>query len=430
METMAGFILRSSVYLMVFALAYKVMFSRKVHPTFNRFYLLMSMVITLFLSLISGIAIEVEHEVQESAVMTLPEIIIRAQTNYTHTSNLFSSSLAAAGSLLWIAPAVSVAMLLLLILQSIRLFVIAFRYQNPSRGGLTFVPLPEKNRPFSFFHWFFFPAPLMFNSNFDKVLAHEMAHFRRYHSADVLFFELLRVIFWFHPAYYYLRHELKAMHEFEADSLALTQFARTEYQTSLLELQLGGTLIPLTNPFNVSLIKKRMLMMNRQKWQKPARNWFKMIGLIPVMLILVFVLSCETSPKEKETAVAAVSEKDVPESAVAQKTETVEEDEVFMVVETMPEYPGGTEAMIKFLSENIRYPEEAKNKNVQGQVFVNFIIEKDGKVGQVKIARGIGSGCDEEALRVVRMMPNWKPGEQRGEKVRVSFNLPIRFALS
>lgn len=170
--------------------------------------------------------------------------------------------------------------------------------------------------------------------------------------------------------------------------------------------------------------------MNRQKWQKPARNWFKMIGLTPVMLILVFVLSCETSPKKKETAIAAVPEKDVPESVVAQKTETVEEDEVFLVVETMPEYPGGTEAMIKFLSENIRYPEEAKNKSVQGQVFVNFIIEKDGKVGQVKIARGIGSGCDEEALRVVRMMPDWKPGEQRGEKVRVSFNLPIRFALS
>ena len=105
------------------------------------------------------------------------------------------------------------------------------------------------------------------------------------------------------------------------------------------------------------------------------------------------------------------------------------DDEVFLVVEVAPEYTGGEDALIKYLSENILYPQVARESNIQGTVYVSFIIEKNGEVSNTKVMRGIGGGCDEEAVRVVKGMPNWIPGTQRGKPVRVQFNLPIRFVL-
>jgi protein TonB len=105
------------------------------------------------------------------------------------------------------------------------------------------------------------------------------------------------------------------------------------------------------------------------------------------------------------------------------------EEEVFLVVEEDPEFPGGLDALSKFIADNIKYPQLAKENNITGKVFVSFVVEKDGRVGQVKILRDIGGGCGNEAVRVVKMMPKWKPGKQRGKAVRTQFNLPVNFDL-
>jgi periplasmic protein TonB len=117
---------------------------------------------------------------------------------------------------------------------------------------------------------------------------------------------------------------------------------------------------------------------------------------------------------------------------VETKTQVIEQEapkEIFTVVEEQPGYPGGDEARIKFLQANIKYPEEAKELGTQGKVFVTFVVEVDGSITDVKVLRGIGAGCDEEAIRVVKSMPKWVPGKQRGVPVRVQFNLPIKFTL-
>ena len=118
--------------------------------------------------------------------------------------------------------------------------------------------------------------------------------------------------------------------------------------------------------------------------------------------------------------------------AVEEPVQTVmgQSDEVFQVVDEMPEYPGGMEAMYKFLSDNIHYPEKAKEEGIEGRVYVNFVVEADGRLSDIKVLRGIGGGCDEEAVRVVEAMPRWKPGRHHGKAVRVHFNLPIVFKLS
>ena len=105
------------------------------------------------------------------------------------------------------------------------------------------------------------------------------------------------------------------------------------------------------------------------------------------------------------------------------------EHEVYQIVEQMPQFSNGEEAMMQYIAEQVKYPAEAKKSGVQGRVFVGFVVEPDGSLSDFKVLRGIGHGCDEEALRVVESMPKWKPGMQRGKAVRVQYLVPVNFML-
>lgn len=121
---------------------------------------------------------------------------------------------------------------------------------------------------------------------------------------------------------------------------------------------------------------------------------------------------------------------DVPVAkVVVQDEEEVVEEEIFTVVEKQPSFPGGEEEMFKYLYSNIKYPQAAKENSITGRVFLTFVVEKDGSIANARILRDIGGGCGQEALRVVKSMPRWSPGEQRGRPVRVQFNLPVSFEL-
>lgn len=106
------------------------------------------------------------------------------------------------------------------------------------------------------------------------------------------------------------------------------------------------------------------------------------------------------------------------------------DDEVFVVVEEQAEFPGGMEAMYAYIQKNLVYPEKAKAKGIEGRVFVQFVIEKDGSISNILIKRAIGGGCEEAVVEMIKNMPKWKPGTQKGKPVRCQFNLPINFELS
>ncbi len=135
-------------------------------------------------------------------------------------------------------------------------------------------------------------------------------------------------------------------------------------------------------------------------------NFIKNIGSI----LIVLLLSCTNNST------------DINESIV-------KEDETFNFVEQLPEFPEGPAAMQKFIRDNLRYPEEARLKKIEGTVVVQFLITKEGKLTNVNITRGIGYGCDEEAVRVTQSMPDWKPGKYKNKEVPVNFTLPIKFKL-
>lgn len=160
----------------------------------------------------------------------------------------------------------------------------------------------------------------------------------------------------------------------------------------------------------------------------------KVIKFVPPKVVKEEVVEeVPTIEEIKQNEVAAVEVEGTDEVVFEEPVvAVVEEDEnkIFMVVEQQPEFEGGYEAMMNFIKKNMRYPASARRMGIDGTVYVSFVVGKDGTINDVKVLRGISADCDKEAVRVVQMMPPWKPGKQNGKAVFVRFNLPIKFKLN
>lgn len=146
--------------------------------------------------------------------------------------------------------------------------------------------------------------------------------------------------------------------------------------------------------------------------------------------LAMLVASLTTMAQEGDPNIRHVPIIDDPPIIDTPWPEVPDSNQVLIVVEEMPSFPGGMPALSAYVSEHLKYPEEAKNLRHEGLVLMQFVVEKDGSVSNVEVIRGIGHGCDAEALRVVKAMPAWKPGKQGGKPVRVRQSLPMRFKLT
>jgi TonB family protein len=266
----------------------------------------------------------------------------------------------------------------------------------------------------------------------------------------MILLELASILQWFNPVVWLTSREMKTIHEYLADEGVLqTGISRSRYQQMILDETMGIQVNSLTNNFNVSLLKNRILMMTKPKSGSWARS--KLLIALPALAALLFLLPASSISKSAVkgssdnllatsvfptipvasviSAIPVPQEK--PKNEPQSKNTPAQPDKngVYYVVEKQPQYPGGIDALMKFLGENIKYPEAAKKAGVQGKVFLSFVVQANGTVTTVKVIRGIGSGCDEEAVRVVKMMPNWIPGQEKGKNVAVQFNIPINFRL-
>ena len=145
---------------------------------------------------------------------------------------------------------------------------------------------------------------------------------------------------------------------------------------------------------------------------------------IIVILGIALIASCAISKKKE-----ASSETQLQDIVVVETDES-DEEAIYVVVETMPEFPGGDLGLMKYIQKNVKYPAIAKEYNITGKVYVSFIVDKKGSVTNVKIVRGVDKNLDAEAMRVVKSLPKYKPGKQRGKAVRVMFTIPINFTLN
>ncbi|MBO9614254.1 MAG: TonB family protein [Dyadobacter sp.] len=252
-----------------------------------------------------------------------------------------------------------------------------------------------------------------YENHFDAILRHEMVHTHQRHSLDILLIEIMRTIFWFNPVLLLYKRSLQEIHEYLADAQAPN---REFYAQFLVAYALNAPVASLTNHFfKPSQLKNRIQMIYKNRTSK----W--MLGTYVVAATLIgtsalLVAGCESQVSKENEAVKS--------------GDRMEAGPVLEAVEVQPEYPGGNAEMFKFLGRNIKYPTKASKADVQGKVFVNFVVTSEGDIKDVKVLKGIGYGCDEEAVRVISKFPKWTPGKQDGKAVSVKFTVPINFQLA
>jgi TonB family protein len=425
MRAMNNFILYLLQSTIILAIQYSVywLFLRK--DTFfqvNRIFLLSSMLISLVVPLFE---LRIPSVTQAAPLVLFldPVLITAEKVDKVASVNLTWFQVA---GLVYITGVMIFT--LRFIVQLIQLFLLIKRNNITHHEGYNLIFVDKGYSPFSFFNMIFIRKEYYIDGKLTPVIEHEKVHIRQYHTVDLILIELGTILQWFNPFAWFLGRSLKSLHEFMADEGVLQQgFSKSDYQSLILNEAMGLQVNGLSNNFNVSLLKKRIKMMTKTR----SASWtsIKVGFALPALLAVIFLFTAGGN-----SILSAQDTQQKPNTSTDQKSETQEntstEDAVFVVVEKMPEYPGGDEALINFLVSNIKYPEEARTKGIQGRVFVTFVVEKNGAVTNVKVIRGIGGGCDEEAIRVVSLMPKWTPGEQHGKTVRVQFNLPIMFSLN
>lgn len=325
-------------------------------------------------------------------------------------------------------------MALMLMVQVGRMLIYLSRHSFENRGPIRLSTPDDDTQPFSFFHWVVIGTRNLTTGELDCVLSHEQLHVRQHHTLDILYMRILCCVAWFNPLSWMMLHELRTVHEYMADNEVLHTHGHRGYLELLYREALGIGYSKITNNFQCINIKNRINMMKKQRSRFGA---WKLTAVVPVALWLLMVgcqpAAAQSVSTQKNSQPAAQVQKDRPSSpstkAKPTPTKAKNQKTVKAGPDVEPQFPGGTAALQQYLADNINYPEQAKAEGIEGRVMVRFTIAEDGAIYNVEVARGIGGGCDEEAVRVVKAMPKWIPTYDDGKAVAVSYVLPISFKL-
>jgi TonB family protein len=278
------------------------------------------------------------------------------------------------------------------------------------------------------------------SNEFEVFLKHEKVHIDQLHTFDLLLAELLAIVQWFNPFVWQYRKIIRQNHEFIADEIVLNQgFSIESYQRLILgkyaSIQYG-----FISSFH-SLTFKRIIMMKNSKKNKLSA--FKLLLIVPILTLGLYLVSCsnkdEMNDDSQNTESKVIKGEENDKEGVLQPPpppplpppppKVSGQKLINPDVEVMAEFPGGESELINFLAKNTNYPKVAKEKGTQGKVFIQFMVDKTGKVLDAKVLQGVDPLLDKEALRVVNSMPVWKPGTTKGQPVNVHFTIPISFKL-
>ena len=397
--------------LIVFYLLWKLLLSRETFHRFNRVALLTVMALALVLPWVK-LTLDVSTPVAGGMIMLEEMIVTPSGAEQPHQVAQTWSVINIA-NILYFIGVVSVMVWLLHSQWSLHRLLKKGRREQMS-DGITLHVIPGNQTPFSYFRHIVINEQ-DYRDNPREILTHEHAHISLRHSWDVLFVELVKLFQWWNPAAWLLCRELRQVHEYEADMAVLNQGVDAkQYQLLLIRKSVGDQLFSMANNFNYQSLKKRIRMMTMNK----SSRWktLRALAVVPVIALALLAFANPTNKTADEPVAEAYQQANEPQ-------------DVYESVEQMPEFPGGMEEMMKFLQMNIQYPANAAKNNVEGRVILQFVVEKDGQIGDVKVARSVDPELDAEALRVVKSMPNFIPGRQDGKPVAVWYTLPINFKL-
>jgi TonB family protein len=390
------YLLESSICLAAFCLFFRLLLRQEPLLRMNRFFILAAVMLSLGIPLID-IPLQ-EKTVFITPILYLPEITASAHTDtYRFQAEEYA---------LYVYAVLCIILLSRLLWQTGNLLYFA-RTSRISKTATHHLVLTEGKLPtFSFFRLLFWDNSQTFtNEQKLQVLGHEMAHIRQWHSLDIMLMELIKIVFWFHPAVYLFKKDLQQTHEYLADAAVVQQHGPDSYIQLIIAQVFQSSGLTLINPFSQFKTKNRIMMLQKMNHAKPA--FWKMALSLPLIALLVLIYACDTTNPEELLNSTASSQ----------------------IKEVVEEMPAPVSGLLQDISQKITYPEKARKEHIEGIVFVQFVVKKDGSVDQAKVINGIGYGCDEEAVKAVRNS-KWNPGKEQGKPVDVRLVLPVAFALS
>ena len=303
--------------------------------------------------------------------------------------------------------------------------------------------------PFSFFRWLYWPSQMdAGESESRQILEHEIAHIRQWHSLDLFIVEAVSALLWFHPLPRMYGIALRNVHEYLADKAALRKGSRKGYGRLLIRQALMGNTFPLVHNFSPAQLKKRIKMMTTHQTRPGALLRYAL--LLPLPLLAGAWFAKRTPALPQETPATYVSSDSTPVKqlnsivVVGYGAKKEQKDTILPTAEVMPQFYsddciGVTDekekqacamnALMKHLGKTLVYPELARQEKIEGMVVVSFVIDEAGNATNVKVVKDIGGGCGTEAIRVVETT-RWTPGFNQGKPVKVEMKLPINFRLS
>ena len=362
----------------------------------NRLFLLFALIVSLVLPFID---LPVSYQQNESLGYQLIDVFY---VNEVGAEQVFSGSSWRWYAIIWSIISIVIGVNMLVgVIKVIRLSALL---KSEQKIGYVLVYTEGKLPTFSFLHYLFWDNTLKMDElSKQSVLEHELIHIRQMHSLDLLFVQVLKVIFWFNPFLYLYAKALKNQHEFIVDYQVTKNITKQDYQHALVSVLFKNLNPDFVHSFNQSQIKKRIEKMNQMK--TPKRQSWKLWLALPLLAGLMLVFSSE--------------------KVVAQKTDAVVKE-----AEEPAKPKDGINALIKGLQKTMVYPKAAKENKIEGQVFVSFIVNKDGTLSDIKVLKGLGHGCDEAAVNAVKNLDiAWLPAKHNGKKVRQQMTLPVSFSL-
>lgn len=440
-----------SLCLVMFYVFYKLLLSRTTLHTFNRFVILALVAVSMVLPFVH---VTVREPVVEGTV-SIDQLVMLATVVEQERPEFHFSAINVAVLIYIIGVAVFFIRMLLSYAGIHRIMKRAVTVIDDD--GVRIYVVDGDIAPFSWFRNIVISAA-DYRDNRRAIITHEKAHVAKMHSADILLCNMLTVVQWFNPAAWLLKAELQDVHEYEADEAVLRSgIDATGYQLLLVRKAVGDRLFAIANNLSKDSLKKRITMMKTKK----TNRWESMKALVVLPLAAIAVVafaSPEVAEVENEvvaesqqlvqaveqqvtgqavtaatpaadvamSVAASAGEAAMPETAPA---DTARSEKTYDVVETMPEFSGGTGEMMKYLVKNIRYPKEMEEQKVEGRVIVTFVVRKNGEIVDAKVVKSVHPQLDAEALRIINGMPNWTPGMQNGKPVNVKFALPVSFKL-
>lgn len=469
---MMKFLILSNMALVLFYILYKLLLQKDTFFVWRRAYLWFAIIFSVLYP-----------AVQYLAPARAPINIIGGSANVVvEAAVVLISSVqqqeAATNHLAWWRIVYLVVVGLLLVRLVLRLYAIMrlrHRSQTMYIGKQKVQICHKKIAPFSFFASIMLHKSHIDSQHLPHILQHEKVHVKQWHSMDTMLAELLSIVFFFNPVVYLLRREIRINLEYIADSACAHQHApSTAYQYAILNTALGQPFISITNHFNYSPLKKRIMMLNKKSSKKMAM--LKYISVAPLAVLLLLLSHNMQANKLSATVpwlhqvVEAVEPATdtlaTPQVYALEDLRHYNGEEVYMKTDQMPSFPGGAKALYSYLAKNVSYPTMARELAVEGRVWISFVVSKTGDIAKVMLLQSSGQIADSlnwreqttglvtvdyaeananvseadkvkhkeaihslsvEAIRVLTTMPKWTPGMDKGKAVHVQYQMPFKF---